>query len=456
MRKTNIIGTLVIMVFFLTTGTGCGKEEAKNTVSDVNATGSAVTGTSATVGSDEKQKHPFANKTNIYVQKENELEPIGFDQFTKDGKQGREIRIKNFNRLLAVTENEIFYSRKEKGKPYSTTLCRMPINKGKDGTDELDVEHTEDLFLEEHGFASDRGIYVDADYLVYATYQESSGIIIYNRKSKKKKIIKTNSIASVIMYQEDDLVLMRNAADELFLLKPSIGKPEYIEKDKDGIQTSLYDIACGEDFFSYHWVEQDGIEEIRCYDRQTGKKRALYSISDLQTACWDVPVGIDEKPELSDINILHVFDHGGRLYIEVQGSWNKGTKRWDRYVIFSADPTKENPELVYEDELTNCLWENSEVSEVTLTETEGVDSYNWNSGVCFMMTEGRALLVLNKSGKEEHTMASYDLDSHKFQWLDKGKGDYYLPYYDCTEAYGGYEWLMEYAFMNFLPDELGD
>lgn len=467
MKQKKAVGILFYIGILSIIFTGCGNDSSKQTVSDVAATGAAVSGTAVSGSSlqisEEKgnASYLYANETNVYLEESSDYEeaykPIGIAQYTRDGKLGAKVRIKNLDTLLAVTEDSVYYSR-------NNFLCRIPLKKGKDGKDVLELEQQQEILQEKHSFLEDHAMYVDPDYFVYITYDRKevvSRIVLYDRKKRKQTVIRTDhNSRTEIVYRGDGFLILRNEYQGFSLLTPHTGKLETMgtlnaPNDPD-VGAGCLAMAGDMESLFYQWRKgKEDVEEIRRFDIRTGKMESLFTSADLRRVCQRIPLEIAENPELSHFYITGMFYSGRRIYIQVQAAWKKGKKEWDRYTILSADAVKQNPELIYEKELTACLWENSEEAECALRKEEDCDFFHWNSGRCHMMQEGKAILILHKDGKSRQRLGCYDLERRSFEWQDQRKREFYFPYYDSKKPFGDGSYTLELgSWMAYMPSEL--
>ena len=486
--KKNVYTTVILAVFGICLCIGC----AQNTAGDEtgvtgsavsggaagNITESAVSGTAVTdtikeaepwkdSGEEKEEKYFFANKTNVYLEPEHDYdEPTEIVQYTKSGKKQKTYKFKNCYGLLAVTEEGLYYTRGKEDEPIE--LCRVPIRKNADGTDQLRVEQTEVILTEDGGIQTDDGGYVDENYIAYITY--AGYVIKYNRKTRKKIKLYTdsNSNNNCIVTTGPEYLIIASMHGGYYRL--DLDDSEEMVRFAGCEDPDTDTLAAGGNYFFYT-SEEGG---IWVYDGKTKEVRELLSEEQIEDAIDRMPVPdnpykiISTEKTVTDNHIADLFYQEGRLYIQFQAEWTEGEKIWTQYVLLSVDMSVPDVAWIapcYEKTLTDLLREGTDdrtfkVDEFIewMEETDfDEDGYAWNPSRIVDIKEGKAILSLYQKDEKYQRLACCDLEGKHFSEIKRGEGAEYMSlYYNKKLPFGENDWQLKDDEMNWVPEYLAD
>lgn len=393
------------------------------------------------------ETYNYANSTNYYWR--NYVNDGGFKGYKRDGSGKTKYRIKDFEGLLAVTEDAVYYVRGN-GKKKSSLLCQVPIEKGADGTDLLDLEKENVLLEEKDGIIDNDdnpcpGIYVDEKYIVYLTYGESEQVVRYDRTSKEiTRYTPCDDQVTVIAYAGYGFLVLVSDYGGFFRMELESGEIQRFEGGDEGkgFYTMVPWMGYGHQFI--YGMGSDQLYaipyssfELWTYNVETQKKKKILEGEDLYPICGGFVQSEKGSQEMDEVSLDQLFYLGNRLYIQVQVRWTNEKKEYCRYMMFSVDLSGEDQELEYEKDMTECMWNNC------YEDYDDTNEEYLNSGRCRAVVEGKAFFVLNKKGKWEQQVGCYDLVDRTFQIVDKKMGEYSMPYFNSQGPYGYDDWELE-------------
>lgn len=487
MRRNYCI-SVILMVLMFVLCTGCGentntdgdkREATDGAVSGTAVTGSAV-GETAAAGSTADEMAPeryfYANSTNLYRDIGFDYDYLvgqGFIQSTRNGEQQEEFPSKDYQVLLSVTEEGVYYVRIN--TPVNVQddvqeLCRIPIEKKPDGTDRLNLSGTEVILKEESNIQIENvPAYVDDDYIVYVTYEPY--IVKYNRKTKEKTEIETDggNDNTIVSIGSGYLII---ASEYGGYYRLDLDSDKAVRVSGEDMGNTVAPMTSQGDYF----FRSTRHEDIRVYDGTQDKEALLLSKKELKEACDQIPPGKSpyemKKGKGVSVFVLGMFCYKERLYINCQILWRQNRKVWMRYGTFSLPVPRQmnisgdvvqrgDDELRYEGEIADCILENSitqtyKIKKSDKAEEEGFgdcDKVAWNPGRILTIQSDKAFLLLNSKGK--YVYGRYDLQTKAFSFVDREESpEYYSLYYNTREPFGQEEWRLDSSDMGLMPEFL--
>ncbi len=462
-RKYSILAGILAAGLLFTACGGELKERGQKSgvsggaVSGGVVSGEAVSGDAVNV-EPVPEEHPFSNESNFYreyfsasgSEDEDEYDyPMGFVQYVKnDVSKRKQIKIKGFDQLHYVTDEGVYYTRENTSDGDKWELWRMPIRKSADGDDILEEAGAEKVLTEKVYLLGDGTTYVDSRYIIWMTCES---VVRYDRSSKTRTRhqLKEDGEAQIRMINDSELVIA--GEDGFYQWNLETDEWNRFWKDPDAVE--MPSVSWNNRFFySYETPEEDAGEEIRMYDLSDRTDQKFFTDKQIFHACEKVIE--KEQGKIIDYSVYKLFCQKGKLYVEVQVDWEKNksdnTYRMN-YLIFDVDLTAE-PELHLNEEMMK--WIDNRSEEDSLEDMKEYDTYIWNAGRCFFMSEGKAIFIMNRKGRENSNMiCCYDLSDGSCREVTSDDPDYFLP---CYESDGSFKGERSYEDMNFQPLEFSD
>lgn len=438
--------------------TGCGGEYAGRTggdaVSGGAVSGNAVSGdilrekpVSGSAVENEKDgmsgkkvkqdmsSHRFCTDTNLYY-----IENQSIMQMRLDGTHKvcveEQTDEDTFVSLNYVDGDCLYYGLWTEGTEKAVVYC-VPIGKGLDGYDEVKMSERKEILTGRELHV----VYVDARYLFYGTGDDK--IIKYDLK--KQTGMETSSDVS----WTQDLFVFRIKEGYLAV---SMGEEVFLQ-DEDSLQwRKVCDAVEGIPYFEENIIQNkkavfypqylDEYEEDArfCVQRCDGKRETDF-------ITWEqLSQTIMKEKKVNELDVClmrWMFWQDGRLYIQIQVGWmKKGTYHME-YVILSQKEKQDGTGtgLRYEKKLTERMqshantrigkWVDADAEE-DIEEGYGVmlEHMISNDAQCIAMTNGRAYLSCYDHKAESGRLAYYELDSGKFQWVNREDTAFYELGYD--------------------------
>ena len=479
MRRNYCI-SVILMVLMFVLCTGCGentntdgdkREATDGAVSGTAVTGSAVGETAAagsTVDETAPERYFYANSTNLYRDIGFDYDYLvgqGFIQSAKSGEKQEDFPIRDYQVLLSVTEEGVYYARQN-----AQELCRIPIEKKPDGTDRLNLSGTEVILKEESNIQIENvPAYVDDDYIVYVPYEPY--IVKYNRKTKEKTEIETDggNDNTIVSIGSGYLII---ASEYGGYYRLDLDSDKAVRVSGEDMGNTIAPMTFQGDYF-FRGTRKD---DVRVYDGTQNKEALLLSKKTLKEACDQIPPGKSpyemKKGKGVSVFVLGMFCYKERLYINCQILWRQNRKVWMRYGTFSLPVPRQmnisgdvvqrgDDELRYEGEIADCILENSitqtyKIKKSDKAEEEGFgdcDKVAWNPGRILTIQSDKAFLLLNSKGK--YVYGRYDLQTKAFSFVDREESpEYYSLYYNTREPFGQEEWRLDSSDMGLMPEFL--
>lgn len=448
------MSVLLSIVLFVSCLTGCGGEHGTPSHGNtegisgaaVSVSGQAVSGSAVTVDKEDcstsEETFCYHTDTNLYLEK---ME--GVAQFRLDGTHKKRIKIQDFDELICIAENYMYYKtiqEDEERNVISCQICRAPIEKDGEGYDIINLEQTEVLVSD---CMEIWGIYADSQYIFYQ--RGDTGVLGKYDVENHREL----SVDHVPIQEQGDYVELMRCGDRMIATS---GKGVFIH-DMDGTEwkkisdTDPYlKIRSWNDeaFFYYDY------DDIRKCEYVNQEARVFISGKQLRQAVRKAE-GLD--PEVDTIDVCYVTDlfcQGERLYLQVQLNFKRGDVYHMKYLLFSQG--REETELCYEKALTECMrsygknkkgkWKNWERTEKEPRVWVAEENVLWNAAKCYRMIYGKAFYCIFDKKKEKWRVGCCELSTGTFRWLTKEDKEYYEPCYaapdrayrDRGDIYGNY------------------
>ena len=447
--------------------TGCGGEYA-----GVSENGAVSGGTVSGAAVEQKTEksvsgHRYANTTNFYMEyssSKDEDTKLGLLQYKLDGTKMQTLRIKDFEGLISVDEESVYYSKWKNGTGYST-ICRILLEKGEEGDRKLDLENEEIIYTTKHMIADSEAepyVYLDDQDIVYigVVLKDESGpeltckVMRYDREKKKEIPLKEQPECSggyanaLIMVGSYDRKLILSSLEKgLYCLDLDTEELDFIHKGKDILFSEIPDTAhIVSDgnliYMAEEWKKGDdnAIQTLYRYSLEEKKEEVLVSETEVREAVLKQGLVQGGEETIQHIELIHYFVQGDHLYVQYQLNEDNGQGMKARYVILYKS-ISQNSELVCENDLTECLAANSDNRQGTAEwydETEEIRkkcSYEQNGGRCLEMANGKAILFLVNQASKSFEFGCYDLNSGEFKKISAQDAEWYEPYYDERVPY---------------------
>ncbi len=325
------------------------------------------------------------------------------------------------------------------------TLCRVPIRKDADGYDVVRMSEKEEIV---DGYEGVDLKYVDSEHLFY-TMEETVGK--YNICGHR--IISETDMrdyaCSFGIFRVGGYYVVATDNGEIFV--QPVDEEEWT-RASDFIPFEGYDIC---DFVVQDneavYYPQYATEDKKYIDYRHNQEytfpRTDYSYDitrydgekETDFVTWEqlkeVVLEAGNIEEFDACRPDYMFFQNGRLYIQVQIDWEREGIYHREYMILSQG-TKEDSGLRYERNLTECM--KSHVKSRTgkwahiFQDSEKVIKEHMviNNARCIAMVNQKAYLSLYDYEKDKGHMGCFELDSGKFQWVDKEDALFYELGYD--------------------------
>lgn len=449
-----IIGYILSVGIVMGVLAGCGGEYAGvsegsavsgGAVSGGAVSGSAVSGklTDSDVASGSAVKkqgdmssHRFCTDTNLYYTENGSIMQMRLDGTNKTCVE-KQTDDDIFVSLNYVDGSCLYYELWTEEHKKDVVYC-VPIGKGLDGYDEVKMSEKEEILTGRALYV----IYADTRYLFYSTGDDE--IIKYDLQKQMGK--ETSSDVSwtrdFSIFRIEEGYLAVSMGEEIFLQdEDSVQWKKISDAVIEGIPYFEENMTQNEKAVFYPQYLDDYEEDVRfCIQRCDGKREADF-------ISWEqLSQTIMREKKVNELDICMVrwmFWQDGRLYIQIQVGWmKKGTYHME-YVILSQEEKKDGTGagLRYEKKLTESMqshantrigkWADAD-DEEDIEEGYGVmlEHMTSNDAQCIAMTNGRAYLSCYDYEAESGRLAYYELDSGKFQWVDREDTAFYELGYD--------------------------
>lgn len=449
-EKGLVFCSMILIVVFLVS---CGRKDEKYTSSNHPVSGAAVSGSgSVAMETGElsgKMMHRFATDTNFYLPSYGEKRDEygdkmmdGFECRRKDDVSKKEkIKISKFKCLLTVTEDSVYYLKKD------NTLWRMPIEKDEKGADTLQGGEEEQILEEKEGIISDSGSFVFDTCIVYVTYEGNA--VKYDWKKEEKSIHKLHGNIATLVPAGEDCLIVGNMYGGYF--QWDIKTDMWTQFSDDG-EAGEGAMAMSGDFFFYSGRDgETGGDEICRYNTKTRKAEVFLSEKQLDEAC---EAFIQEQGgEFKYLSMWQIFCHDNRLYVEVQIDWRKDKQYRMNYVTFCVDLAGEK-ELCVDRDWMDYVKENSKAGTIEVDDKiDECGTVVYNASNAVYLVDGKVIMILWNGDK--NSIGCYDLEKKTGKIIERKSAEYYYPYYDIDYSEVYPEWYMEEG-MNFVPEALED
>lgn len=289
----------------------------------------------------EKMNHyDYANSTDIYSSSRH---------FSIDGTKWMPLFLNESNEyaLLSVNDSWLYYC--ESDEEGTGDLKRIPLKKGPDGRDRVDVSHKEKI----RDTSNDQGFTVVGDY--YAGISYGTVAVLYHmntRETIRKKVPEAVQYPKdremedkkwYVLEQGDHWILWDNWEGGIFLQKIPSGELTVIKsKNIDSITTD------GNNDF----VFSDDRQSCFLYDIKKQEKKKWITKKEIQNAVHNSLKRSNKKMKAYQMDSL--FTQNGRYYLQIRAEVAQNGTNSREYMILSKrnDPKSE---LTYEVKLNKVL-----------------------------------------------------------------------------------------------------
>ncbi len=434
--------------------------------------GGAVSGAAVEQRTDKAVSgHRFANTTNFYMEIPSEDEydednKLGLLQYKLDGTKMQTLRIKDFDGLISVEEEGVIYSRWSGKDEYKIKICRIPLVKGEDGDQKLDLEKEEVIYTTKEEIAysgAERYVYIDDQDIVYISAREKEGsspemtleVVRYDREKKKEIPLKEQLECSaeyvnalILAGSYNRKLIFSNEEKGLYCLDLDTEELDLIRKGKDifrpdDIRDEAHTVSGRNLIYKVEKWGNNGYcvqKTLYRYDLEEKEEDVLVSEPEVQEAVLKQGLVQGGEDTIQNIELTNYFVQGDRLYLQYQLNEDNGQEMRARYVILYKS-ISQNSELVCENVLTESLMKNSDSRRGSAEWYDEADKkrkkrfYEQNVGRCLKMVNGKAILFFLNVEEEKFEFGCYDLDSGKLKEISRQDVEWYEAYYDERNAY---------------------
>lgn len=287
---------------------------------------------------------------------------------------------------------------------YEYSLWRLPIERRKNGTEELRVDRREQIKGVDDIFDDVDDIYMDEQYIIYDGVED---LMCYDRKSGKKTRMPASSEAEDCM---EGIVSIYRNDDRIDIVTP---KGIVTWDIKTGDVTVVCESNTRDDYWPlsredvcfYHMVDGKAVLRI---DMQTKKKTDFVSEEEF---CEALEEATGLSKEQMDFCMADMHYDQNRLYMKMSVTYKKGGKTCYQDVMLSREDAEGSP-LKYERDLTEYMWgDNGSNARASWSEENDVER-NWAD--CYVIRRGKAYIrwfVSEESDKADEIV--YDLKTKK-------------------------------------------
>lgn len=423
--------------------TGCGENTAGDkreaSGSAVAAEGAAEHSVTGKPAEKTNANYTYANSTNLYIQKADSEKEVGFDQYTLEGKKKKSFTLKGFDDIVWVDDEGVYYVM-DTGD--GSRLCRFPLHKGKDGTDELEEKNPEEIInLGEEGSEC---IFFTPKYIIYDT--DECSVFRFDRKTHENKriIIKKDKDIDIELEAVfgEKIAIYDWDRMSLVIVDINTGETEYlpsIDYHFENVVAEDRYFICWEQTVAEQGEKAPTIgdetreENCKIYDSVTKKTERLISWEELkQTLLKNEKITEREFDNSEDYcDLSNLFYYNGRVYVELELGILRNSVVEKKTAVLSKSITGKDG-LIYEREMTEALRSNCDEVKGVSASKQRVTA--WDSG-CFALINGKMIFYLwtGKKGKEtavgHYDEGMYDIRTGKFTRLSNKDAEYYYPFY---------------------------
>lgn len=403
-----------------------------------------------------QQDHPFTNGENLYYELPDISKSGSFVEQRFDGSRKRTIKIKDFDRLLYVDHEWIYYSKwaiikndyNESGEynhPFAVEFCRMPVKKTAEGL-QADPREKERIYLEKDGYTNFRSyeepsIFCDGRYLIYETascfyrqYDIQTQQFVplpekLRQKYKNYKKSKKNYFVSMISYQDGTLItsLMLTPGGKKWHTYAIDSNTGQYTKIADQIIYKVNTTTTNDSFYFTETWSKDSNQVWR-YQTDGHQKESIVTGKELQQFLQEEQLLDSTIPKKKQRFYVHsLFATANKLYLQLAISQEKKKIVYENTVICSIT---QDHSLQLEDGLNACLI-NPKKNQKKFVKTFEASSENaiyLTRGLCIYMTDTHAYLLLYNPKKKKIMYAFYHLSSGRFSYMTKKDKEYYFPF----------------------------
>ena len=334
-------------------------------------------------------------------------------QFSLETGKRKEIAVEGICKLIKVERDALYYI--VPNEPYdedeSYSLCRLPIERKKDGTEALRVNRREQVKNLEDIYYEDDDIYMDDQYIIYSGVggdEEYKELICYDRKSGKKTSLPASSEVEDCL--EDDIARIYCNDGRIDIVTTGgivtwdVKAGEVAAVCEDKALDDYWPVSTENVCFYYI----DGGKAILRMDMKTKKKTDFVSEEEF-CAALEEATGLSKKQ--MNICTKAMYYDQNRLYIEMNIKYKKGGKTCHQDVMLSRKDTEGSP-LQYERGITEYMWgDNGSNARASWQENNDV-SRNWAE--CFTISRGKAYIRwFGSDESDEADEVVYDLKTKK-------------------------------------------
>lgn len=402
-----------------------------------------------------QQEHPFTNEENLYYELPDTSKSNGFVEQRFDGSRKNKITIKNFDRLLYVDNEWVYYSkwpairhkldkREAPYYPYAVAFCRMPVKRTAEGL-QADPQEKERIYLEKDGYTNFRSyeeppIFCDGHYLIYETascfyrqydIQNKKFIPLpekLRQKYKNHKKSRKNYFVSLISLQNSTLIvtLHLKSLKKRHTYAIDLNTGEYTKINDEIIYRNNTAAANGSFYFTDVWSKDNN--QVWHYQMDSHQKESIVTRKKLQQFLQDEQLWDSTLPKKKQSFYIHsLFATENKLYLQLALWQKKKTIVYENTVICSMTP---DHTLQLEESLNACLV-NPKKNRKKFVKTFEASSENaiyLTRGLCIYMTDTHAYLLLYNPEKKKIMLAFYHLTSGTFHYMTKKDREYYFPF----------------------------
>lgn len=396
--------------------------------SDINSRKSNVVSDSAPGKESEKyeKKLLYSSDTNSYYEYMDDEYISGIMQIRRDGTHKKKILNVPDEEydcwMHYVDENWLYYEIVENDE---CVLYRIPMEKDSYGYDEVKVSETEELFRD----SCIRAACWSSNNVVY---DNGSGKIVKYDLQKKKKagewdysefgeekekefdFSRLNDLIIAFVQPMGIYVLEEDAVSWRKCSESGIGYAHNVAQAGNSV-------FCAEDTLTQDDTEKE-IHVWKCDGKST---QSFITGNQMKRAIKDAK-GIKEDRMIESCELMGIYEHDGRLYVQIELFWDKGGVCRIEYLIFSQGENETG--LRYEKELVETMqslvknrtgrWEVRN-PDTDMLEKVCREDVIVNDAKCISVVGGGAYLSLYDYERDEGRLGYYGLDTGKFYWITK-------------------------------------
>lgn len=463
-RRTGFYGLAVLSAVLLTAcggvtdaGNRNGKREhasaSEPAVSATAVTGGAVSNCAVTeqgtVADAVQGPFSFANSTDFYVDagKKNENEDSftkeGIARYTLSGQAKGSRKIPGYKGLFSVTEEGLYYVAETDVPAMGDKLVRIPIRKGKDGTDVLEWEKEEVLLTDKKSIYTGFGCgLISGRYIYYASDSGLNHSAVKYDRLEKREISRTNLGREYPVTRNDDEDEEEDASSWYIWKFIQYGEQVYVFVHEGTLVPPMYVLTQRMDADGWKKVteltdnvvtasDEEGLYvSILRDDNQTLELLALDEAGNSETLVSDREIKnflVKENRIDRDFDYYEFSTHMSlelwkdKLYIQAYlYHWSEGTEQW---VIISFD--RKTGKLSLEQKLMEQIQANH--TENLSKELKEKLEHEIFPGMLELIHKGCA--IYSEFGLDGWHFFSYDMRTEKKKRLTKKDSElYYVAY----------------------------